>query len=77
MMRAARGSNTLTIDFRPAEYIDSAILQALVEMYSALSRRNGRIRILVVEGGHPEYALKTVGFDTLMEINSESYPGKA
>lgn len=62
----------VTVDFSLANFIDSAILQLLVIHGKALSLRGDRLRIVVASDSYPAFVLKTVGFDILMDIVTES-----
>lgn len=64
----AQHSELVTVDLRRAEYVDSAILQAIIEVYSALRKKDGNMRLLVQADSHPAHVLKTVGFDDLIEV---------
>jgi anti-anti-sigma regulatory factor len=61
----------LRIDFRTADYIDSAILQAIAHTANLLAGRGQRLRIMVSSGSQPEYVLRTVGFGEVMDIIAE------
>ena len=67
----AASSAHLTLDLCSADFIDSAILQAMANTAAALREKDGRLRVLVATGSHPEYALKIVGFGEVMDISVE------
>lgn len=74
--RGTRSSSQLAVDFRKSYYIDTAILQALVDTQRILSKKNSRLRVVVLAGSHPDYVLKTVGFSEVMDIVVEDGPQK-
>ena len=68
-LKEATGSaKSVVVDFTPAYYIDTAILNCLVVAARQLLPAKGRLKVLVAEGGHPQYVLKTVRFDTIMDL---------
>jgi len=66
-----RGSE-IVVDFRQASFIDTAFVAALVMPAKSLYYRHNRMKVLVTDGGYPQYVLKIVGFADLMEIEVES-----
>jgi len=70
--RGARSPGQLTVDFCKTDYIDSAILQALIDVHLLLGKEHRTVRILVKEESQPEYTLKVVGFDETMDVRVKS-----
>ena len=66
-LEGASGSR-LTVDLRSADYIDSAIIQAVMRAGLELLRRNDRLRVLVASGSHPDYVLRELGFESVLDI---------
>lgn len=66
--RAAGAANTVVVDFREADFIDTAVLQYLLRTAKALLRRGKRLRVMVSEGSHPLHVLQVVGFAELMDV---------
>lgn len=66
---AIASTKDVTIDFREALFIDSAILASLVKAGKALMNAGARLKVIVIAGTHPDYVLKTVGFAALMDID--------
>jgi len=60
----------VTVDFRNASYIDSAIIAALIGPARILLDQGSRLNVIVTEGAHPQYVLNLVGFKSLMNIEA-------
>ena len=63
----ASGKNVV-VDLRNANYIDTAILALLVMGSKDAMVHEKTLRVLIAQGSHPQYVLKTVGFADIMEI---------
>jgi anti-anti-sigma factor len=68
LMNAAMTGKPVIVDLLSAIYIDTAILASLARLATTLLHKDERLKVLVTSGSHPEYVLKTVGFDSIMDI---------
>lgn len=71
LMEAVSSSTNVVVDLTRADFIDSAVLQYLGSAGRAMQKEGRRLKVIVAEGGHPHYVLKTVGFGALMTIEAE------
>lgn len=69
--RTETNQQTLIVDMRRVDYVDSAGLSALVAVAKALTPHSESLHILVSEGGQPDRALRLVRFDTIMSVIHE------
>jgi anti-anti-sigma regulatory factor len=58
----------VTVDLQRTVFIDTAVLACLARYGKMLMNTARRLNVLVSEGTHPHYVLKTVGFSKLMDI---------
>ncbi|MBI2843344.1 MAG: STAS domain-containing protein [Armatimonadetes bacterium] len=77
LQTAVASGRQVTVDFRGAHFIDSAILAALAINGKAMFDRGDRLKVLVSEGTHPEYVLEMVGFSEFMQISSSTLSKEA
>jgi anti-anti-sigma regulatory factor len=68
---AAASKQEVTVDFRAAVFIDSAVLQYLGSAGRRMLKDDRRLKVMVIEDSHPHYVLTTVGFSALMSIEAE------
>ena len=68
LAEAAASGEQVTVDFRGVDFIDSAILQSLATHGRTIDKRGDQLRIIVASGSYPQYVLRVVGFDCLMDI---------
>lgn len=63
----ASGKNVV-VDLRPAHYIDSAIIQNIIDGARAMSRAGRQLKVLVSRKGHPSYVLRMTGVDAMIDM---------
>lgn len=74
LKEATDTESPVVVDFTSTTYIDTAILAALVVAARTTMQGSRRIRVLVAEGSHPQYVIKTMGLAGLMDIEVGSSP---
>lgn len=71
LKQASLNAVSVVVDLRPANFIDTKIIQDLGRAGVALLGRGKRLRVLVSETAYPLRVLKISGFERLMDINVE------
>ncbi len=72
LARARASSREVTVDLRRATFIDTSILNDLVDAANALLAKGERLRVLVSRNTHPQHVLQLVRFDELMDIEESA-----
>ncbi|MEN6521945.1 MAG: STAS domain-containing protein [Armatimonadota bacterium] len=65
---ASETAERLTVDIRPATFIDTAVLEYIARTAANMLNRGKRLRVLTLKDSHPLYVLKTAGFQELVDI---------
>lgn len=65
---ASLTAESVTVDLRSADFIDSQIVQDLSRAAVALLGRGKRLRVLVDQTAYPLRVLQITGFDGIMDI---------
>lgn len=68
LKRAALEADSVTVDLREADFIDTAIIQYLAIAAVTLNGRGKRLKVLVSESGHPRRAFEITGLTALMDM---------
>jgi anti-anti-sigma regulatory factor len=68
LQQAAATAESVTVDFRDALFIDTAIVQYLATAAMTLMKRGSRLHLVVKPGSHPERVIGILGFAHLMSI---------
>lgn len=77
LVSAVSSAKPVTVDLVATNFIDSAILHSLLAHARVLDARGDRLQVVVASDSYPDYVLKTVGFDCLMDINARQHPHSA
>jgi anti-anti-sigma factor len=65
---AIASGGDVAVDFSHADYIDTAILMALIDSGKALRSVGRTLVVSITENSHPQYVLKITGLDGLLDI---------
>ena len=65
---AITSSEKVVVDFRPALFIDTAVLSCLAKAGKMMLEQNRRLVVKVKKKTHPHHVLDIVRFDALMDV---------
>ena len=71
LKQAALTAESVTVDLRPAVFIDSKIVQDLGQAAVMLIGRGKRLRVLMDGTAYPLHVLKISGYEGIMDIEVE------
>lgn len=71
LAQAADTADSVTVDLRPAVFIDTQIVQDLGKAAVALLKRGKRLRVAITGTAYPLRVLKISGYEQLMDIEVE------
>lgn len=68
---ASIGAESVTVDLREADFIDTAVVQDLARAAVTLLNRGKRLKVLVSETRYPRRVLRISGFEEIMDVEVE------
>ncbi len=68
LKRASMSADSVTVDLRPAVFIDTQIVQDLGRAAVTLMKRAKRLKVIVVGTGYPMRVLDVSGYEEIMDI---------
>ena len=71
LKQASKTADSVTVDLRPAVFIDTQIVQDLGMAAVALMDRGKRLRVVITQTAYPLRVLKISGFEQIMDIDVE------
>jgi anti-anti-sigma regulatory factor len=71
LRQASKAADSVTVDLRPAVFIDTQIVQDLGMAAVAMLNRGKRLRVVITETAYPLRVLKISGFEQIMDIEVE------
>jgi hypothetical protein len=71
LKQASLTADCVTVDLRPAVFIDTQIVQDLGKAAVTLLGRGKRLRVLITETAYPLRVLKISGYEGIMDIEVE------
>jgi len=72
LVSASASAEEVVVDLRSAVFIDTAILEYIARGAKTMLDRGKQLKVLVRDNSHPQYVLKTVGFEELMDIRADA-----
>lgn len=67
---ASVNADSVVVDLREADFIDTKIVQDMGKAAVALMNRNKRLKVLIVGGAYPLRVLRVTALDSLMDIEA-------
>jgi anti-anti-sigma factor len=68
LREASLAAKAVTVDLRPADFIDTAVVQDLAKGAITMMKRGRRLKVIASEGAYPLRVLRITGFGSIMDI---------
>lgn len=68
LREASLHAESVAVDIRGADFIDTAIIQYLAKSAVTLRSRGKQLRVILAAGGYPKRALEVSGIGQLMDV---------
>jgi anti-anti-sigma factor len=71
LKQASQTADGVTVDLRGANFIDSAVVQALGMAGARMLKRDKRLNVIVREDAYPLRVIRISGFESIMDVEVE------